>query len=121
MKIKMNRLIGVVIGLVLIAAPLWAQDYRSYSTSELMGMRDTIHRMPQHEQDAFNQEMHQRFRAMTPAERNRYGWHMNDGHMNTPGYHHDQNGFMNDGEWGNGYHRGYRGNGRYSQGMGGGC
>jgi hypothetical protein len=46
---------------------------------------------------------------------------MNDGQMDTPGYHHDQNGFMNHGEWKNGYHRGYGGKGGYNHGGGGGC
>lgn len=118
MKIKLNRLCGLIIGVVLISTPLWAGDYRTYSTNDLMGMIDTIHRMPQHDQDAFNKEMDLRFRSMTPAERDRYRrGNMNSGHMDTPGYHHDQNGFMNHGEWGNGYHRGYRG---YGNG-GGGC
>lgn len=102
---KINLLLGVIIGLVLISTPVWAGDYRSYSTSELMGMRDTIHRMPQHEQDAFNQEMNMRLLSTSSAERARYGWHMNDGHIDAPGYHHDQNGYMNRRTWGGGYRR----------------
>lgn len=121
MKIKINRLCGLIIGLVLISTPLWAGDYHSYPTNELMGMRDTIHGIPQHEQDAYNREMHSRFRSMTPAERDRYGMgNMNGGHMDDSGYHHDQNGSMNHGEWDNGYHRGYRRQGSFGN-KGGGC
>ena len=61
-----------LIGLSLIATPVWAADYSNLTTEELSNLRGTMRSGSQEEQAAFQNEWQSRQQQMTSDERQQY-------------------------------------------------
>lgn len=72
MKTRFGIIFGMVCGLLIAVAMLWAADYSTYTTDELAALRGTLRNASEQEREAFRAERQERLQNMTPEERQEY-------------------------------------------------